>query len=146
MKVKIKSILNIIGHEELYVIPITSSGKYLLGLNFFEDIEGGRVARFVLIMDKYGEINSIKVVEGDKGVVFAEGVKEDMDKLSKIIKMDKKMITNKIPLFVNIKVKNSPETQDRGIKGFENYVKRYGEVQVPKHIDQITLDVIEETI
>ncbi|BDC18158.1 hypothetical protein [Acidianus sp. HS-5] len=146
MKVKIKSILNVIGHEELYVIPITSSGKYLLGLNFYEDIEGGRVARFVLILDKYGEITSTKVIEGDKGVVLAEGIKEDMEKLSKIIKIEKKMITNRIPLFVNIKVKNSPETQDRGIKGYENYVKRYGEIQVSKLTGQVTLDVIEETI
>jgi hypothetical protein len=146
MKVKIKSILNVIGHEELYVIPVACNGKYVLGLNFFEDIEGGRVARFVLIMDKYGEINSIKVVEGDKGIVIAEGVRDDMDAVSKVIKIDRKMVTNRIPLFINIKVKSFPETQDRGIRGYENYIKRYGEIDPSKLKGIIKLDVIEEVV
>ncbi|MFP3217631.1 MAG: hypothetical protein RXQ99_03380 [Acidianus sp.] len=146
MKVKIKSILNVIGHEELYVIPIACNGKYVLGLNFFEDIEGGRVARFVLIMDKYGEINSIKVVEGDKGIVIAEGVRDDMDAVSKVIKIDRKMVTNRIPLFINIKVKSFSETQDRGIRGYENYIKRYGEIDPSKLKGVIKLDVIEEIV
>ncbi|WP_052349427.1 hypothetical protein [Candidatus Acidianus copahuensis] len=105
MKVKIKPILQIVGHEELVVIPISIYGKYVLGLNFYEDVDGGRLARLVLVMDKYGEITGISVIEGDKGVVSAFGVKETFLELSKAIKIERKLETSRLPFFVNIKKK-----------------------------------------
>ncbi len=140
MKVKIKPLLNIIGHEELYVIPIERNSDYLLCLNFYEDIAGGTLARFVIVLDKYNEINSIKVIEGDKGVVEVSGIKEDFDLLKKHIKLPKILVTTRIPLFTNIKIKNRPETFDRGVTGYLNYVKKYGEI---KQLDlKIDLEIL----
>ncbi|AWR93382.1 hypothetical protein [Acidianus brierleyi] len=129
MRVKIKPLLNIIGHEELYVIPIKRNGDYLLCLNFYEDIIGGTLARLVIVLDKYNEINSIKVIEGDKGIVEVFGIKEDFDLLKKQIRLPKILVSTRIPFFINIKIKNQPETLDRGITGYLNYVKKYGEIK-----------------
>ncbi|NON61243.1 hypothetical protein [Acidianus sp. RZ1] len=143
MKVKIKPILQIVGHEELVVIPISIYGKYVLGLNFYEDIDGGRLARLVLVMDKYGEITGISVIEGDKGVVSAFGVKETFLELSKAIKIERKLETSRLPFFVNIKKKNEPETEDRGITGYKNYMMLNPNVDFSKIKDIVKLEVEE---
>ncbi len=129
MRVKIKSLLNIIGHEELYIIPIKRNRDYLLCLNFYEDVAGGTLARLVIVLDKYNEINSIKVIEGDKGTVEASGTKEDFDLLKKQMKLPKILVSSRIPFFINIKIKNQPETLDRGVVGYLNYIKKYGEIK-----------------
>lgn len=80
MLIKLKSLAKLAGKERLVLIPLSESGRFVLGLNFFEDVEGGREARFVIAEDRYGELNDVKVIEGDKVLVRAEGVREDVDK------------------------------------------------------------------
>lgn len=146
MKIKIKSTINIIGHEELYVIPITSNKSFLLGLNFYEDIQGGRTARFIIAYDKYGEINDTSIISGDKGIVEAELVEESYSILSSYIKIDKYLKTNKLPFFINIEIKKENQLEDRysrGIQGYLNYVRKYGEIDAIKIKDIIKLDVEE---
>ena len=143
MKVKIKPIANLAGHERLVVIPLAVSGKYLLGLNFYEDVEGGRLARFVLVEDKYGEVNGIKLVEGDKVMVRAEGVREDMDKLSKTIRIERYRVTENIPLILNPRIDARIEGEDRGVRGYLNYVNRFGKPDPRKLEGLITLSVEE---
>ncbi len=140
MEIRIKPILNVIGHEEFYAIPVARNGDYLLALNFYEDIAGGNLARFVLILDKYEEVSSIKVVEGDKGVVEALRVKEAFDEIRKQIRLPKILVTPRIPLFINIKVKDKPETMDRGVIGYLNYVQKYGEIRVKLSLSELKVE------
>ncbi|MCI2415636.1 MAG: hypothetical protein MPF33_10430 [Candidatus Aramenus sp.] len=140
MEIKIKPILNVIGHEEFFAIPIARQKNYLLALNFYEDVVGGNLARFVLILDKYEEVNSIKVVEGDKGVVEAYRVKEAFDEIRKQVRLPKILVTPRIPFFVNIKVKNKPETMDRGVVGYLNYVNKYGEIKAKLTLSDLKIE------
>ncbi|BCS92751.1 hypothetical protein L3N51_00643 [Metallosphaera sp. J1] len=143
MKVKIKAIANLSGHERLAVIPLAVHGKYLLGLNFYEDVEGGRLARFVLVEDKYGEVNDVRVVEGDKVIVRAEGVREDMERLSKVIRVERTRVTENIPLILNPRVESRIEGEERGVRGYLNYVNRYGKPDLRKLEGVISLSVEE---
>lgn len=140
MEIKIKPILNVIGHEEFFAIPIARQKDYLLALNFYEDVAGGNLARFVLILDKYEEVNSIKVVEGDKGVVEAYHVKEAFDEIRKQVRLPKILVTPRIPFFVNIKVKDKPETMDRGVVGYLNYVNKYGEIKAKLTLSDLKIE------
>ncbi|AEB95607.1 hypothetical protein [Metallosphaera cuprina] len=126
MKVKIKSVVNPIGWERLVVIPLTSSGKYVLGLNFFEDVEGGRQGRFVVVIDKFDELNDIKLVEGEKALVEAAEVRHDYNKISKVLRIEKFRLSSFIPLFFNVSVKSQIEGEDRGIMGYLNYINKFG--------------------
>jgi len=142
MRAKINPLLNIIGREELIVIPITRKGDFLLSLNFFEDIDGGRVARFVLIQDKYGEIRDEETaVRGDKAIVFVEGIEEDYKKLQQVIKIDKYLRSNRIPLFVNIEVLRDVDIREKGVKGYINYISRYGKIDVHKLANIVSLEI-----
>lgn len=143
MKIKIKPTLNIIGHEELYVIPITVNKSYLLGLNFYEDVEGGRTARFVIVLDRYGEINDTCIISGDKGVVEALGVEEDYRVLSKYVKIEKYLKGNRLPFFVNIEVKKQIDHYERGIQGYLNYISKYGVINARRLQNVIRLEVEE---
>ena len=142
MRAKINPILNIIGREELIIIPITRNGDFLLALNFYEDVEGGRVARFVLIQDKYEEIREEETaIRGDKAIVFVEGIEEDYRKLQQVIKIDKYLRSNRIPLFINIEVLKDVDIREKGVKGFINYVSRYGKIDVHKLNNIVSLEI-----
>ncbi|ARM75084.1 hypothetical protein [Acidianus manzaensis] len=143
MKVKIKSLVNIIGHEELFIIPITYNNTFLLGLNFYEEREGGRTARFVIVQDKYGEIDhKTKIISGDKGIVEAIGVEDDYKILAQYIKIEKFLKTNRLPIFVNVQIIQNHE-YSRGIQGYLNYVSRYGEIDTLLLKDKIKLEIEE---
>ncbi|AWR96605.1 hypothetical protein DFR86_02920 [Acidianus sulfidivorans JP7] len=144
MKVKIKSLVNVVGHEELYVIPITYNGIFLLGLNFYEEVEGGRTARFIIVKDNYGEIDDkVRIISGYKGIVEAEGIEEDYKTLSKYIKIEKTLKSNRIPIFVNIEIKQNSENYARGIQGYLNYISKYGEINPLQLKDKIKLEIEE---
>lgn len=146
MKVKINPILHIVGREELIILPITRVKDYVLSLNFYEDTPGGRLARFVLVLDRYGEINDREtIIRGDKGIVIAEGVEEDYKKISQIVKIERYLRSNRIPLFINVEVLKDADTSQRGVKGFINYVMKYGKIDVEKIKGAVEL-IIEESI
>jgi len=143
MRVKINAIAKIIGTEELIIIPITRNGDFVLALNFYEDVEGGRLARFVLVYDKFGEIDYMEtIIRGDKIIVTAEGIEEDFKKISNLIKIDKYLKSNRIPLFVNISVLKDANINERGVKGFINYVAKFGRIDVTKvrNVVQLTIE------
>ena len=142
MRAKINPILNIIGSEELIIIPITRTGDFLLALNFYEDVNGGRLARFVLIQDKYEEIRGEETaLRGDKAIVFVEGIEEDYKKLQQVIKIDKYLRSNRIPLFVNIEVLKDVDIREKGVRGFINYISKYGKIDVHKLANIVNLEI-----
>ena len=142
MRVKINPIANVIGREELIIIPITRKGDFLLALNFYEDIEGGRLARFVLIQDKYEEIREEETaIRGDKTIVFAEGVEEDLKKLQQVIRIDRYLRSNRIPLYVNIEVLRDVDIREKGVKGYINYISKYGKIDVHKLTNIVSLEI-----
>jgi len=143
MLVKINPIVNVIGKEELIVIPIVRNGDFLLALNFYEDVQGGRLARLVLIQDKYSELKEGEesAIRGDKAVVFAEGVEEDYRKLQQLIRIDRYLRSNRIPLFINIEVLKDVDITEKGVKGYINYISRYGKIDAKKLVNALTLDV-----
>ncbi|AWS00529.1 hypothetical protein [Metallosphaera hakonensis] len=143
MLIKLKSLAKLAGKERLVLIPLSESGRFVLGLNFFEDVEGGREARFVIAEDRYGELNDVKVIEGDKVLVRAEGVREDVDKISRSIKIEKFRYTNWIPLILSPQISSKIEGLDRGVLGYINYVERYGKPDLNKLRGVVTLSVEE---
>lgn len=142
MRVKINPLVNVLGREELIIIPITRNGDFLLSLNFYEDIEGGRLARFVLVQDKYEEIKEKEsIILGDKTIVFAEGIEEDFKKLQQIIKVDRHLRSNRIPLYINIEVLKDANIHERGVKGYINYISKYGKIEIEKLKNSISLEI-----
>ncbi|BFH73643.1 hypothetical protein SJAV_15870 [Sulfurisphaera javensis] len=140
MRVKINPLINIIGTEELIILPITRKEDFLLALNFYEDTLGGRLARFILVLDKYREINYEEtIIKGDKGVVEAEGVEEDFKKLSNLIKIEKYLRSNRLPLFINIEILKDADVNERGVRGFINYISKYGKIDIERIKDKIEL-------
>ncbi|MCG2909171.1 MAG: hypothetical protein L7G92_01035 [Stygiolobus sp.] len=71
MRVKIKPIVHVIGEEELIIIPLARNGDFVEALNFYEDVPNGRLARLVLVFDKYNEIRNDEIVgiKGKKAVI-----------------------------------------------------------------------------
>ncbi|BBG22894.1 hypothetical protein [Sulfuracidifex tepidarius] len=136
MLVKIPSISSYLGEEEDAVIPISVKGYYVLTVNFWEDVPNGRKARFVVVRDNFGILHVGKsfLVKGKKTVVQAEGVKEAWDVISRRVKIERPLTTNRVPLLYDIEL--TDETQSRGIRGFINYVKKYG---MP-NVDGISVD------
>ncbi len=126
MLVKIPSISSYLGEEEDAVIPISVNGYYVLTINFWEDVPNGRKARFVVVRDNFGVLDVGKpfLIKGKKTVAIAEGVKEAWSVVSSKIKVERPLTTNRVPLLYDIEL--TDEAQTRGIKGFINYVKRYG--------------------
>ncbi|QKR00564.1 hypothetical protein GWK48_09395 [Metallosphaera tengchongensis] len=143
MKVKIKSLGYLKGRDSLVVIPLAESGKYVLCLNFFEDVEDGRLARFVIVEDKYGELTDVKLVEGDEVMVEAEEVKGDMDTLSKLIRIERARKSSVVPLFINVEVKDEIRGDGRGVRGYFNYVRKYGQINLQKLRGKLTLSFEE---
>ncbi|AHC50965.1 hypothetical protein SUSAZ_02505 [Sulfolobus acidocaldarius SUSAZ] len=144
MNVKIKPVVNVLGVEELIILPITRNREYLLSLNFYEDVLGGRMVRIVLVLDKYNEImNDITAIKGKKAVVEASGIKEDMDKLSKIIHIDNRSVTDRIPIYFDIEILKDVDTSQRGVRGFINYVHAYGKPDLSKILNSLQLNVEE---
>lgn len=143
MHVKINPIVNIIGREELIVIPIVRNGDFLLALNFYEDVQGGRLARLVLIQDKYGEIREGEesAIRGDKAIVFAEGVEDDYKKLQQLIKIDRYLRSNRIPLFINIEVLKDVDISEKGVRGYINYISKYGRIDAKKLANVLSLEI-----
>jgi hypothetical protein len=130
MKVKIKSVIKVEGTEELIVIPLNYYKNYVLGLNFFEDIPNGRLARFVIIIDRYGELNDKDVVmlKGKKGYVETEGVNKDFEILEKYIRIERKNISSLLPLLFDIEVTDIIVSEERGVRGYFNYINKYGNI------------------
>ncbi|MEM0374505.1 MAG: hypothetical protein QXV69_07090 [Sulfolobaceae archaeon] len=144
MRVKIKPIVNVVGEEELIIIPITKSRDYYLCLNFFEDIPEGRLARLVVVLDKYDEINNnIVKIAGKKTFVEAEEVEEAYTELSKVIVIERKAPSYVIPLYFNIEVTEVSLTESEGVKGYFNYIKKYGEIKIERLRNIIPFSVNE---
>lgn len=131
MHVKINALVNVIDNEELIILPIDKNGDFVLALNFYEDIPGGRQARLVIVYDKYDEINFKEtIIKGDKAIVEAYGVDEDMKKISEIIKIDRYLRSNRVPFYVNIEILKDADINARGVRGYINYINKYGEISI----------------
>ncbi len=126
MIVKIPSISSYLGEEEDIVIPLVVKGYYVLTLNFFEDIPGGRRGRFVVVRDRYGLLNDSKpyLLKGKKTVLQAEGVNEAWRVISSKVKIERPLTSNRVPLLYDVEL--SEGNSSRGVRGFLNYVSRYG--------------------
>lgn len=148
MRVKIKPIVHVIGEEELIIIPLARNGDFIEALNFYEDVPNGRLARLILVLDKYGEIRNDEIVgiKGKKAVVECEGVKEDIQEISKHIKIDRAYEINRVPLFFDIEVLKEVDTSVRGVRGFINYVSAHGRIDVSKLFGIVKLEVLEERV
>lgn len=131
MKVRIKSVVKIVSIEELIVIPMSRNGDFVEALNFYEDVPGGRAGRLVVIHDKYGEISDEPVViaiRGEKAYIEAKNIEEDFDKIRRVIPLEKVVKGNVVPFYVNIQVLKEVDTNSRGVRGFVNYLSKYGNV------------------
>ena len=131
MKVRIKSVVKVVGEEELIVIPLARKGDFVEALNFYEDIPGGRVARLVLIYDKYGEISdepSPIGIKGKKAYLEAKGVEEDLNEIKRVIPIEREVKSDVVPLFIDIQILSDVSTSSRGVRGFINYISRHKDV------------------
>ncbi|AOL17126.1 hypothetical protein BFU36_10895 [Sulfolobus sp. A20] len=144
MKIKIKSIVKPIGEEELSIIPLAENGVFVECLNFYEDIEGGRQARLVVVLDKYGDIkfDQINYIKGKKTYIDAEGVDEDFNSIKKIIKLDRIARMYRVPLYFDIQIVDNPDMNSRGIKGLINYLAVHKEINITSLRNVVRLEVI----
>ncbi|BDB98833.1 hypothetical protein [Saccharolobus caldissimus] len=145
MRIKIKSIVKIVGEEELAVIPLAENGYFIECLNFYEDVEGGRQARLVIVLDKFGDIkfDQINFIKGKKTFIDAVGIEEDFKKISNVIKLDKIARMFRVPLYFDIKQISNPDTNQRGVRGLYNYLNVHKEIEISKLKNVVSLDVEE---
>ncbi|WP_338603435.1 hypothetical protein V6M85_04320 [Sulfolobus tengchongensis] len=145
MRIKLKSLAKIYGEEELAVIPLAENGYFIECLNFYEDVEGGRQARLVVVLDKFGLIkgDQINFIKGKKTFVDAEGIEEDFRKIQLVMKLDKIARMFKVPLYFDIEIINSPDKSKRGIKGLYNYLEVHKQINISKLNGLVSLDVEE---
>ncbi len=144
MRIKIKSIVKPVGEEELSIIPLAENGVFIECLNFYEDIEGGRQARLVIVLDKFGDIkfDQINYIKGKKTYIDAEGVDEDFNSMKKIIKLDRIARMYRVPLYFDIQIVNNPDMNSRGIKGLINYLAVHKEINIANLRNVVRLEVI----
>ena len=145
VRVKLKPLARVLGREELIVIPIAEHGRFVLTLNFYEDVKDGRRGRLVLVEDRFGMLTQVRVIEGDKVNVEAEGVREAMEVLSKVIRIERWNMGKIIPLILNPEFRNEPRSMSRGVRGYVNYVSRYGTPDTEKLRGILTL-LVEEVL
>ncbi|MCH4815257.1 MAG: hypothetical protein QXY87_06040 [Saccharolobus sp.] len=147
MKVKLKSLAKVVGEEELAVIPLAENEYFIECLNFYEDVEGGRQARLVVIVDKYGIIrqDQINFIKGKKTFADAIGIEDDFKKIQSVLKLDRIARMFKVPLYFDIEILEKPDVSKRGIKGFYNYLSVHKEIDIGKLKGLVSLS-IEESI
>ncbi len=145
MRVKIKSLVHIEGEEELVIIPVTKNGSYILAINFYEDVPEGRSLRLVIIYDKYDMIplDSFSFIKGKKTYVDAEGIEEAIKLISSVIRVERRVPMYSLPLFFDIEVLNEVDANVRGVKGFINYVNKYGNIDISKLKNLVPLEIVE---
>ncbi|MEM0068191.1 MAG: hypothetical protein QW281_00700 [Saccharolobus sp.] len=145
MRIKIKSIAKVMGEEELGVICLAENEYFIECLNFYEDVEGGRQARLVIVFDKFGYIdqNKINFIKGKKTYIEAEGVEEDFEKIGKVIKMERVARMYRVPLYLDIQIVDKPDLTQRGVKGVYNYLKVHKEIEINKLKGIINLELEE---
>ncbi|MCY0859076.1 MAG: hypothetical protein OWQ54_01465 [Sulfolobaceae archaeon] len=145
MRVKIKSLVHIEGEEELVIIPVTKKGSYILAINFYEDVPEGRALRLVIVYDKYDTVplDTFSFIKGKKTYVDAEGVEEAIKLISSVIRVEKRVPMYSLPFFFDIEVLNEVDANVRGVKGFINYVNKYGNIDINKLKNLVPLEIIE---
>lgn len=145
MKVRIKSVVKVVSEEELIIIPLARKGDFIEALNFYEDVPGGRAARLVIIHDKYDEIKEEPTplgIRGKKTYIGAEGVMEDLDKIKALIPIDRVVRSKAVSLYIDIQLLGDLDTSSRGVKGFINYISRYGRLDFSKLKRSVELEVL----
>ncbi|AAK42587.1 hypothetical protein SULI_01225 [Saccharolobus solfataricus] len=145
MKIKLKSLVRVIGEEELAVIPLAENEYYVECLNFYEDVEGGRQARLVVVVDKYGIIrqDQVNFIKGKKTFVDAIGVEDDFRKINSVLKLDRVARMFKVPLYFDIEIVEKPDVSKRGIRGLYNYLSVHKEIDIGKLRGLVNLSIEE---
>jgi len=143
MIVKIKPIVNPVGNEELVVIPISRDRDYLLCLNFFEDVPNGRLARLVVVLDRYNEVNDIVRIVGKKAFVDSEGIDEAYEILNRILPIERRAPSYVIPLYFDIKVYQVSLSESSGVRGYFNYIRKNGKIDLQKLKNVIPFSIYE---
>jgi hypothetical protein len=145
LKIKLKSLAKVVGEEELAVIPLAENEYFIECLNFYEDVEGGRQARLVVIVDKYGIIrqDQVNFIKGKKTFVDAIGIEDDFRKIQSVLKLDRIARMFKVPLYFDVEIIEKPDVSKRGIKGFYNYLSVHKEIDMSKLKGLVSLSIEE---
>ncbi|WP_278464932.1 hypothetical protein [Saccharolobus islandicus] len=145
MKIKLKSLAKVVGEEELAVILLAENEYFIECLNFYEDVEGGRQARLVVIVDKYGIIrqDQVNFIKGKKTFVDAIGIEDDFRKIQSVLKLDRIARMFKVPLYFDVEIIEKPDVSKRGIKGFYNYLSVHKEIDMSKLKGLVSLSIEE---
>jgi hypothetical protein len=145
LKIKLKSLAKVVGEEELAVILLAENEYFIECLNFYEDVEGGRQARLVVIVDKYGIIrqDQVNFIKGKKTFVDAIGIEDDFRKIQSVLKLDRIARMFKVPLYFDVEIIEKPDVSKRGIKGFYNYLSVHKEIDMSKLKGLVSLSIEE---
>nr|WP_252973112.1 hypothetical protein [Saccharolobus solfataricus] len=112
---------------------------------FYEDVEGGRQARLVVVVDKYGIIrqDQVNFIKGKKTFVDAIGVEDDFRKINSVLKLDRVARMFKVPLYFDIEIVEKPDVSKRGIRGLYNYLSVHKEIDIGKLRGLVNLSIEE---